>query len=314
MNLRSTLSTLLLLAALLPAARAASIPKPVPTAPGLIGWWRGDADPKDSAEQNDGVPQSVEYGTGLVGKAFRFAGNDSFVRVPSHESFRTLTHVTLECWVWNDPTKPFARLVTVTPDHVILGINPEGKVFIHVRFGDLAATDSGQAFYDITALATDPLPTSSWIHVAGTYDGKDASLYVDGQLVAREAAPGRLESRGAATEIYINYLRSAEVGGAIDEVALYDRALTQPEIESHFKASGAGMVMGLTLSKIAVLFPGHARFRAVGKAGKQVTIQASTDLLDWTSIFTDPNESGILDFYDSEAGTFGARYYRALYE
>jgi hypothetical protein len=45
------------------------------------------------------------------------------------------------------------------------------------------------AYAALTAAA--PLPTGSWHHVAGVFDGKEIRLYVDGQLVGRRAASGK---------------------------------------------------------------------------------------------------------------------------
>ncbi|MBI4663906.1 MAG: hypothetical protein HY735_34325 [Verrucomicrobia bacterium] len=149
---------------------------PAPLPGSAIGWWKADGSADDSAERNNGVATSISYTSGFVGQAFRFIGTDSFVRVPTHESLRTLTNVTLEAWVWNDQSKPFRRVLTLTPDHVILAIDQAGKPYLNVRFGDLAATATGQEFHDVTVSDSKTMTANTWHHLAGTYDGKSTRL------------------------------------------------------------------------------------------------------------------------------------------
>ena len=76
----------------------------------------------------------------------------------------------------------------------------------------------------------------TWVHIAGTYDGTMARLYVDGQLVDSQALTGRF---AADTTPFILGANGNGVGdasvterfpGRIDEVMLYRRALSADEI------------------------------------------------------------------------------------
>ena len=281
---------------------------------GLIGWWPGDGTTRDLTGTADGNPTSIAYASGIVGQAFRFIGPHSLVVIPTREVFRSLTNLTFECWVRNDPVHPFRRLMTLTPDHVILGIDQGGNLFLTVRFGDLAATPTGQAFHDVTIVAGEPVPSSEWTHVAGTYDGDMVRLYRNGLLIGSKAAPGKLESRGAASEVYINYLKTGEIGGLIDEPALYNRALSLAEVQSHFAAGALGMVKAPTIAAIGLFFPGDARLRIRGVPNRSVTIQSSTNLLSWTHLVTLENRTGNLSYTDDSAGDFDIRFLRALGE
>jgi hypothetical protein len=284
----------------------------VPAPPGLVGWWPGDGNVKDILGHDDGVQTNVGFASGQVGQAFRFIGTNSFVRVPTLEVFRTLTNVTLECWVFNDQVKPLRRVLTLTPDHVILAIDSAGKPFLNVRFGDLVATPTGQEFHDVTVTDSKVMVANIWHHLAGTYDGKSVLLYLDGQLVAATNAPGKLDSRGAGTEVYINFFDAGEVAGLIDEAAIYNRALTAEEIQSHFAAGSAGMCKAPVFTGIGAFFPGYVRLPIKGKAGKTVVIQSSTNLIQWSPIGTVPNATGEIEFTDPSAGAFARRFYRAL--
>ena len=102
------------------------------------------------------------------------------------------------------------------------------------------------------------------------------------------------------------------MNGLIDEAAIYNRALTEEEIQSHFVAGKVGMAKAPVFSAIDIFFPGNTRFSIKGQAGKAVTIQGSTDLQDWETLATDPNQSGTVNLIDSSAGAFSHRFYRAI--
>ncbi len=82
-----------------------------------------------------------------------------------------------------------------------------------------------------------PLGTGEWHHVVGTFDGTTMVVYADGVAVGRQATtvrPGqsdisvKLGARGDD--------RGRRLHGGLDEVALYDRALTAAEAAQHFLA------------------------------------------------------------------------------
>jgi hypothetical protein len=67
------------------------------------------------------------------------------------------------------------------------------------------------------------LPLNSWSHLASTYDGTAVRSYVDGELVSAVARPG-LTAGGAVR------LGGGRFSGLIDELRIYDRALSSSEI------------------------------------------------------------------------------------
>jgi hypothetical protein len=83
-----------------------------------------------------------------------------------------------------------------------------------------------------------PIPApGTWVYVVGTYDTGTLKLYVNGVLAGTLA-----DARSANALADPLYLGSGEVvkffDGSIDEVAIYDRALTQAQITAHYDASG----------------------------------------------------------------------------
>ncbi len=90
---------------------------------------------------------------------------------------------------------------------------------------------------------TSVLPLNQWTHIAGTYDGNALHLFANGQEVATGVIGSVAINDGG--EIQIGHDARNAVGdrqwtGAIDEVDLFNRALSPSEIQSIFNAGTAG--------------------------------------------------------------------------
>lgn len=57
---------------------------------------------------------------------------------------------------------------------------------------------------------------------------------------------------------------------------------------------------------------GNFSLQFIGEANTNYIFQASTNLIDWTSLQTNSSSSGFLDLVDSNAGLFGRRFYRLV--
>ena len=73
-----------------------------------------------------------------------------------------------------------------------------------------------------------------WTHIAGTYDGKALRLYINGKLDVSEDKTGEIANPGDPLGLG-KYGGELYVGG-MDEVFLYDRALSEDELETIMKS------------------------------------------------------------------------------
>jgi hypothetical protein len=80
---------------------------------------------------------------------------------------------------------------------------------------------------------TDPsaLPLNTWSHLAGTYDGATLRLYVNGALVASQAFTGAITTSPGALRLGGNSVWGEYFRGRLDEVRIYNRPLSQAEIQ-----------------------------------------------------------------------------------
>ncbi len=104
-----------------------------------------------------------------------------------------------------------------------LGINPAGQLLRwNVNLGG-------------TPIDSDPIPIGSWTHVVVLYDGVDAKMYINGVLAGTETygvgiLPSNLPfSVGAQAD-----LPTLQFAGELDDILVYDRALTESEVTDIF--------------------------------------------------------------------------------
>ncbi|MEO3857988.1 LamG-like jellyroll fold domain-containing protein [Acrocarpospora sp. B8E8] len=88
------------------------------------------------------------------------------------------------------------------------------------------ATDTTEM---VTLDGTAPLPTGEWRHVAVTYNGSTALLFIDGTQVSQTAAGGGLVD-GGDLHIGANSIWGEYFSGLIDEVRVYNIAQTPAQI------------------------------------------------------------------------------------
>lgn len=87
--------------------------------------------------------------------------------------------------------------------------------------------------------------TGNWVHVAGVWDGTELKLYLNGQLVAHQAPPAGTEILSSATGLDLSNSGVETMRGNLDDVRVYDRALTPAEI------------MKIAIAKAPVPRPGY---------------------------------------------------------
>jgi hypothetical protein len=76
------------------------------------------------------------------------------------------------------------------------------------------------------------LPAGQWSYVTGTYDGSALRLYVDGVLKATQNTTATIPASSGPLRIGGNAVWAEWFNGALDEIRVYNRALTATEINS----------------------------------------------------------------------------------
>jgi hypothetical protein len=82
------------------------------------------------------------------------------------------------------------------------------------------------------ALGSTGLPLNTWTHLAVTYDGRVLQLYVNGMVVGSKAQTGAVPASSGVLRMGGNGIWPEWFSGRLDDVRVYNRALTQTEIQA----------------------------------------------------------------------------------
>ena len=225
--------------------------------PGLVACWRGEADASDLIGGHNGtfyggtsVTGPSVTTNGMVGGAFAFDGT-VHVRVPDAADLRP-AQVTVEAWVY--PTAQTALYQTVAARGS--SVSEDDTWYVGVvnglpHFWTFPANDvAGPA----------PIPVNQWTHLAATFDGATKRLYVNGTLAASQSGLGPLIYDTAPVPVTIGSdwafkVSNSRFNGRVDEVSLYNRALTADEVAGIAAANRAGKDFTLPCFTSAAQFP-----------------------------------------------------------
>jgi hypothetical protein len=149
------------------------------------------------------------------------------------------SQLTVEAWVYRRDTND-ARVVCKSrginiPDHVFcLGVVGVGdRNIVRARL----TTSTGAGSYDSTVA----FPTSTWTHVAFTYDGAHVRLFVNGQAAGTFARTGAVVASPYVVTIgNVNTWAARYFNGVIDDVRIYDRALSAAAIQADMATPVSG--------------------------------------------------------------------------
>jgi hypothetical protein len=234
-------------------------PAPPPgTAP--VGAWgfdetSGTGVTDGSGRGNHGtISGAVRTTSGKFGSALTFDGVNDWVTVPDSASLDPSTRATLEAWLF--PTALGGSWRTA-----VLKEQPGQLVYALYANNDLARP-SGHLFTtgDLFSNGTAQLPLNAWSHLAMSWDGTTQRLYVNGTQVASRAVGGTLVNSMGALRFGGNGVWSEWFAGRLDEIRVYDRALTQAELQGDMTKPVTGS--GLAAARRAALSRSARRARA----------------------------------------------------
>ena len=207
-----------------------------------VGWWSGDGNANDiSGGGNNGTPENgAGFVAGRAGQGFLLDGIDDQVVIGNVPSLELQTgDFTIEAWA-NIAQSKF---------NVIAGKDGCGDPNIYSLLVDqsnapgFSVVNSAGDSFIVSASA---VSLNEWHHIAGVKEGTNIKIYVDGVLQNTLAISGTF---GANNKIFAigDRINSNPTGcgntnfsGRIDEVSLYNRALTAAETQSIFNAEIAG--------------------------------------------------------------------------
>lgn len=214
----------------------AAPPPPPPASSGLVGAW--------SFDEGSGVTAMDRSGQGnhgrLAGAAWSSAGHsagalsldgvDDRVDVPDSSSLDLTTGMTIEAWVRPSTTGGWRTLVlkergTSGLSYGAYTSNAASRPTGLVRLGS-----------DRSSSAPAALALDTWTHLAVTYDGAALRVLVNGAQASSTPMTGPIATSAGLLRIGGNGAWGEWFSGAVDDVRIYDRALTVAEVARDMRA------------------------------------------------------------------------------
>ena len=190
----------------------------------------------------EGDPAAV---AGQFGDAFTFDASDDQVVVPSDATLDIRDQITMMAWI-----QPGANL---TADwRTIMGKSPTSVLGQTTFSYDFRTDNNGTLRFSLNIggwqyILGPVLEEGTWYHMAGTYNGAEMVLYIDGEQVGTSTVSGQITSTvdpfcvgnivSAAGNINNEYW-----SGIIDEVRLWDRGLSADEVAINMELGREQMV------------------------------------------------------------------------
>jgi hypothetical protein len=181
-----------------------------------------------SGTGNTGTIAGATWAAGKFDQALAFNGTSSWVTVAGSSSLNLTTGMTLEAWV---------RPTAAAPDWTaaVIKERPGGLAYALYAADGAGKPPAGyinQDGADVHATGPAVLPLNTWTHLAATYDGSTIRLYVNGSQVASTARTGAITTSTSPLRIGGDSVWGEYFTGLIDEVRVYNRALSQTEIQT----------------------------------------------------------------------------------
>jgi hypothetical protein len=177
---------------------------------------------------------------GLIENAMTFNGVDQYVEFVNTSSFDINNNaVTVSLWTVltylpADLPGSFGPLFDSETDNYVLY---EDKGNNELRFKCRAGADAARPGIS----GADPdLVTGEWIHIVGVYDGTEASIYLNGVKkgslpLSGTVVPGMVPFLGRSA-----YANASFFEGSIDQVEIYNIALTEEQIMERYLITSIG--------------------------------------------------------------------------
>jgi len=207
----------------------------------IVGIWLFDEDSgkkvTDSSKNgNDGeIKGDLKWVEGKIGKALLFPGVDeNFVEVP-HSASLDLTTFSFTLWVKIEATGGYQAAVIKTEDCQLE--NYSGYIYAGRKVFWTRFTSGGAGQWGFQQFGTTIVTDNEWHHLAGTYDMKSVKSYIDGVVEADAKFNGKPDFSPGPLNIGDCPNFSYPVKGIMDEVGLFNVALTEDDIK-HIKDNG----------------------------------------------------------------------------
>lgn len=216
-----------------------------------VSWWKANGDAVDALSGNNGrLSGGITFSPGYIGKAFNFDGINDHIAVPASPNLNVMSF-TLETWILPAEMQRFMPLFEFGVPQGYGGVHfwmnhPGVAPGLFANLRDISGMD-----HTISS-PSGALKAGHWTHIALTFDQPTGScrIFVNGEVVASTVFPGIVPQTGMPLNLgyrsdgTYDAMAGFRYHGLMDEPTFFDRALTQYEVKSIYRAGKAGKRLG----------------------------------------------------------------------
>ena len=201
---------------------------------GLVAWYPFDGNASDmSGNGNHGTVNGASLSPdrhGVAGKAYSFDGVDDFVQIEDHSSLDFNSTLTFHFWInpnnWEGSGTEgiLTKKANDSSNGYVLYRDNNYKNNINFRYRG----DGG----DQNFFKTSSVSNNQWENWTVTYSGNTAKWYRNGQLDQENTSLPNAMEMSNSEPLKIGYAQTWDYHftGSIDDLRIYDRALTSSEV------------------------------------------------------------------------------------
>lgn len=206
--------------------------------PGLVAAYDFDEGTGTTAHDLSGnnniasLQNGVAWAAGQYGSAAKLDGVNDFILIPNSATTNVAgNEITISMWINPQPTGTADTVLigkfwnaTMTAPYYQYGLELTGGTVPNFEVGTAAGVqqNSMQA----------GLPLNQWSYLAVVYDGAQVKYYVNGALVTAQPLSATIVARGNPINVGADISPNQFTKGLLDDLRIYNRALTQTQVQS----------------------------------------------------------------------------------
>ena len=211
----------------------------------LAGRWKMDEGSGSTIDDasingNDGsITGSPSWVPGIFDQALSLDGSSDYAVVPDDATLDLTDGMTLAAWIKPEATGTQQIINKVDGSSGFeLFLSSNSPDYVNVQL-------NGSATYKINSTSMFPTDGTTWMHVAATYDGLDLKLFINGlQEGPTISGQGSINTNSADVGIGADDSGNEKFQGALDDVRIYNRALSNSEIQDLATAPNTNVLAG----------------------------------------------------------------------
>jgi hypothetical protein len=233
---------------------------------GLVGYWKNDEGngtiAKDfSGYNNDGALRNGTiyswqecYGgncpnwvSGKYGNAIKFDGSNDYLYCNNNTVLNPTTAITIEAWVNISNYAASGKW----PGIVGKGNNVQYQIYLEQSSSQIVGSVYNSTSYKSCTFSNyGNVSLNTWHHIVMTYDSVTGKIntYLNGVLNSTCSHSGNLAI--TIEPVYIGLKPNDYFNGTIDEVKIYNRALSADEVKENYNAKASNYQVALEYNKI----------------------------------------------------------------